>query len=159
MSERIVHVYRTAEVAEYVVDDDGIYEDDVDMLRDVLEAARGGLLDFAPTEAEFVAMTWTEDSAMTVRAVFPEGSAEAGKRASAIESDYCPRCLEAQFKTEGGVSCPRGHDGLPGIPRVERMAKLEERRERREEYGNAVATPSTPSRTTARRRPRDRRSR
>lgn len=157
MSERIIHAYRTIEVAEFVVDDDGIYEDDDDMLRDVLEAAKTGLLDFAPTECEFVAMTWNEDSAMTVRAVFPEGSAEA-KRPTIAESEYCPRCLEAQFRTKGGVTCSRGHDGLPGIGRVERARKLEARREQQQDLGGSP--PPAPTRKTrTRRKPRDRNSR
>lgn len=158
MSERIVHVYRTTEVAEYVVDDDGIYEDDVEMLRDVLEAAGAGLLEFAPTEAEFVVMTWNEDSAMTVRAAFPEGSAEAKRKSSIAETEYCPRCLEPQIRTETGVSCPRGHDGLPGIGHVERTQKAEERAERMLDL--AAGEPSSPPpRTTTRRKPRARRSR
>lgn len=154
MSERIIHVYRTTAVAEYVVDDVEIYEDDTDMLRDVLEAAKGGLLEFGPTEAEFVAMTWNEDSALTVRAVFPEGSAEA-ERSTAVEAEYCPRCLEPQFRTAGGVSCSRGHDGLPGIGQIERAEKAEERR------GFAPETPApapSPKRTTSRRKPRQRNS-
>lgn len=162
MSERILHVFRTTEMAEYVVEDDGIYEDDTDMLRDILEAAKGGLLDFAPTEAEFVVMTWNEDSAMTVRAAFPEGSAEAAaaKKSTGGETEYCPRCLEAQFNLESGVTCPKGHDGLPGISRAERLAKLEERRERQEEYGEAPPPPPpAPRRTSTRRKPRQRNSR
>jgi hypothetical protein len=155
MSERVIHVYRTTEVSEYVVEDDGIYEDDFDMLRDVVDAAKGGLLEFSPTEAEFVVMTWWgEDSAMTVRAVFPEGSAEA-RKPPASEGEYCPRCLEAQLRTKSGVTCPRGHDGLPGIGQAERARKLEDRRDLREEPGFA---PPPPPRRTSRRKPRDRRS-
>ncbi len=97
---------------------------------------------------------------MTVRAVFPEGSAEAAKRPSGGETEYCPRCLAPQFRTDSGVTCQRGHGGLPGISQAERAQKLEERRERQEEFGatGEAPPPPPPRRTTSRRKPRDRRS-
>jgi hypothetical protein len=147
------------DVAEHVVDDDGIYEDDVDMLRDVVEAAKCGMLEFSATEAEFVVMTWTEDSAMTVRAVFPEGSSEATAPASGGAIEFCPRCLEPQVRVASGVTCARGHDQLPGISRAEREQKLEERRERQSVCGDVETFSAQPKCTTSRRRPRDRRSR
>jgi hypothetical protein len=160
MSERVLHVYRTTEMAEYVVEDDQIYEDDTDMLRDVLEAAKANLLEFVPTEAEFVVMTWNEDSAITVRAAFPEGSAEAEVKTTREEAEYCPRCLEPQFRTTSGMVCRNGHGGLPGIGRVERAEKLEARRERQTIHGDVESNPRLETtRTTARRKPRRRNSR
>lgn len=86
MSERVVHVYRVVSVAEHVVEDDGVYEDEVDLLRDVLEAARAGLLEFEPSEENFLAVTFDErnvmrvtpivDASLTGRAPAPEREVE-----------------------------------------------------------------------------------
>lgn len=156
MSERIVHVYRVTDVAEFVVDDDGIYEDDVEMLRDVVEAAKQGVLEFGPPDAEFVVMTWGEDSTMTVRAVVPEGAPKPSQRSRPTE--FCPRCLEPQIVTRSGATCSRGHEGLPGISRRERDGKVEARRE----VAGSVEAPPPPvrrERSTTRRKPRRRNSR
>jgi hypothetical protein len=127
MSERHIHVYRTTEVAEYHVDDDGIYEDDADMLRDVIEAADQGILDFEAADARFVAMVWDEENQLVVREVVGEGVKREG------EDRYCEICLAKQFKTEGGWTCQRGHGGAGGISRTAANAERARRADARAE--------------------------
>lgn len=145
MSERFLHVYRVTEVAEWHVEDDGIYEDDAEMLADVLEAAKGGLLDFEPSEAGHVAMIWDEENRLVVRAI--EETLPDGAEATDL---YCPECLGKQFRTESGATCSRGHGGLPGISKAEVLEKREER---------ALDAPAPPTRTRALRTPRSPRQR
>lgn len=74
MSERTVHVYRVTHVTERVVEDDGIYDDDVDMLRDILEAARRGILEFERPDADFIAMIFEgDDNRLKIRLLEVEG--------------------------------------------------------------------------------------
>jgi hypothetical protein len=148
MSERLLHVYRVTEVAEWEVEDDGIYDDDADMMRDVLEAANQGLLEFEVSDAGFVVMVWDEDSRLVVRAVeeLPEGAEPTD------EELYCPECLGRQFDTPSGSCCQRGHGGCVGISKAE---VLERRRV-------TAPVPEGPPRTRPLRpprKPRQRRSR
>jgi hypothetical protein len=124
MSERFLHVYRVTEVAEWSVEDDGIYEDDAEMFADVLAAAKGGLLDFEPSDAGFVAMAWDEENRLVVRAIeetLPEGAERA--------STYCPECFGQQFLTASGLDCQRGHGDLAGLAKAEVLARREARAE------------------------------
>lgn len=73
MSEKTVHVYRVTHVAEHLVEDDGIYDDDVDMLRDVLGAARQGRLEFEPTDADFVALNFDEKGGTKIHVLKIDG--------------------------------------------------------------------------------------
>lgn len=73
MSERTVQVYRVTHVAERVVEDDGIYEDSVDMLRDILGAARQGLLEFESTDHDFVALEFDAEGGMKIHVIQVEG--------------------------------------------------------------------------------------
>lgn len=142
MSERIIHVHRVTEVAEYHVEDDGIYEDDADMLRDVIEAADQGLLDFEASEARFVAMIWDEENRMVVREVAGDG-VEKGRDA------YCEICLAKQFETaEGKATCQRGHDGAGGISKEAANAERARREDARaDRLGSSPATAERPKST------------
>jgi hypothetical protein len=142
MSERIIHVYRVTEVAEYHVDDDGIYEDDADMLRDVIEAADQGLLDFEASEARFVSMIWDEENRMVVREVVGDG-VERGK------DSYCEICLAKQSTTaEGKKTCQRGHDGAGGISKEAANAERARREDQRaDRLGTSPATAPRPKST------------
>lgn len=145
MSERLLQVYRVTEVAEWAVSDDGIYEDDAEMMQDVLTAAKQGQLEFEVSDAQFVVMVWDEENRLVVRAVeeMPAG-AEPMK-----EEMYCPECFGRQFLTLSGNICSRGHGGLVGIPKSE---VLEKRRE-------AAPAPPPPTRTRSLHQPRKPRQR
>lgn len=123
MSEHVVHVYRVVEVAEHFVEDDSIYEDSVEMLRDVVDAAKSGLLEFEPAESEFVVMTWDEDSKMTVRAVEVDGGGEKEEGPT-----FCAICLSKQFETPSGLTCQRDHGGADSLS--SREMRLEAKRRR-----------------------------
>lgn len=106
--ERIIHVYRVTHVAEHVVEDDGIYEDDVDLLRDVLGAARQGSLEFERSDCDFVALNHGEDATMTVKLIEVEGLEE---RLTAKSSEGLP--------PPEAVAVPRQLDESPAPrPRV-----------------------------------------
>jgi hypothetical protein len=140
MSERFLHVYRVTEVAEWHVEDDGIYEDDAEMLRDVLEAAGQGVLEFAPSDAGYVAMVWDEDSRLVVRAVEESDLPEDAERTDL----YCPECLGRQFLTPSGPTCNRGHGGCEGITKAEVLARRR----------TVAPSPEPPTRTRSLRPPR-----
>lgn len=141
---RHLHVYRVTEVAEWEVEDDNIYDDDAEMLGDVIEAAQQGVLDFEPSDAEYVAMIWDEDNRLVIKVVeeeLPEGVEQLDL--------YCPECLGRQRLTSSGPVCQRGHGGVDGISKVE---VLERRTAKRAEA-------SVPTRTRALRPPRSPRKR